>query len=415
MRNYEYEKRGDMKRITFLFMFVASLLLAVGVVASGCGGSGGSSEAPNVLVDKAIQKNPDVKSGHIDYTINIEGAGDLSSLSGSSGGGSTSFKIGMTGGADFDNSNQAAPKAKGTITFTGLTDLINQMSQSSGSTAGLDLSSMSEQISSFLKDMEFVAVDNKVYLKLAGTWYDLGDASSASSDLSGLGALGGATGMGGISSLGTTTDADTQCFENAMKDSSKFGSDKLFKNLTTVGSEKIDGTDTTHIKADVDLAKTVQTISDISKSCGQAEASGGLEGGSAQISKLFKTLTVEMWIDNDNMTRQVKITMEVDPAAVSDVASGLGGSLGTDTTSATPGLESLKIDVSVKLSKVGEQFDIQKPSGQISKIEDLMGGLLGSSLGDTSGLGGLGGLGGTSTDSGSSDSGFSTDVPTPSY
>lgn len=415
-----------MKRIIFLVMFVASLLLAAGIVVAGCGGGDGTGEAPAARIDKAIQKNPDIKSGHVDYDVNVEGAADLSSLSGSStssGGGSpTSFKLGISGGMDFDNSDQASPKAKGTVTLTGLSDLVSQMGQTSAGSSGIDTSGMADQISSFLKDLEFVSVDKKAYVKMAGTWYDLGDAASASSDLSGLGALGGVSGLGGVGdSMGTSTNAaDTQCIENAMKDPAKFSSDKLFKNLTETGSESIDGVDTTHFKAEIDMDKTIATITEISKSCGQPEAAGGLEGSTAQMSKLFKTLNVDLWIDKDNLTRQVRITMEVDPAAVSDVASGLGSSLGgASTTSSSSGLESLKIDATVKLSRTGEQFDIQKPSGDISKIEDLLGGMMGSSLGgasdlgDTSGLGGLSGLEGTSTDS-SGGFGIGSDIVTSS-
>ena len=212
----------------------------------------------------------------------------------------TTFKIGINGGMDFDNSNQASPKAKGTVTLTGLSDLISQMSQSSGSSSGIDMSGIADQISSYLKDMEFVSVDKKVYVKLAGTWDDLGDAASASSDLGGLGALGGVSGLGGVGgSTGTSTNAaDTQCIENAMKDPAKFSSDKMFKNLSEAGSEKIDGVDTTHFKADIDMDKTIATLTELGKSCGQPEAAGGLEGSTAQMSKLFKTLNVELWIED---------------------------------------------------------------------------------------------------------------------
>lgn len=408
-----------MKKIAIFIMLVTGLIMAVGVVA-GCGGNGGG-EAPSAKVDKAIQKNPDIKSGRIDFEVNISGSGNLAALSGdtTAGGGSQNFSLGISGAADFDNNDPANPKAKGAVTFTGLSELIAQMGAASGDTSGFDMSSITDQIASFLKDVEFVAVDNKLYLKLAGTWYDMGDASSMG-DLGGLGALGGAGGLGG--SLGTSTSADTQCFENAMKDPVKISADKLFKNLSEVGSEKIEGTDTTHYKAEVDIDKAIATFSEIAKSCGQPEAAGGLEGGQAQLSQFFKATTVEMWIDKDNIMRQAKISAEIDPKAISDVGSAMGGSLGgTDTTSSS-GLESLKLEASVKLSKIGESFDIQKPEGQISKIEDLLGGLTGlgglggtSGLGDTSGLGGLEGLeglGGTGTDS----SGFGgNDIATPSY
>lgn len=362
-----------------LAIWAGLLLAAALLVAAGCG-----QASPGETVDKAIQTSQDVKSEHIDFDVSLEVTGDASAL-GPELEGVLPLVMKVTGGVDADNTDPDNPKAKGTVSFEGMEKILSSLQQAEGTAdaqtqLGLDL------IGGALSDLEFVTVDKKAYFKVAGTWYELGDASAF--DMTGLNLSG--------------TDTNTQCYQDAMKDPAKFGSDKVFTNLQEVGEEKIDGTDTRHFRADIDLDKTLTALTEIARGCGDAEAAGGLEGGSTQLKSFFRTLQAEMWIDKDNNFRQVKINIEADPQALADLAASMGGSTGATTG----GLDALKLNVTLKFSQFGAQFDITKPEGEIMNLEDLMSSSLGGSLGlgGTSGLEGLEGLEGLDTSTTSTNS-----------
>lgn len=365
-----------------LMVLLISLMLIMAVATTGCG-----KTSPSETVDKALTQSQSFTTEHVDYDVNMGIKGDMSAL-GSQFSSLGDFSFAVKGGMDIDKKNADSPKVKGKVAITGLDDIIKGLASAGGSSAsdpdtqmGLNL------ISGFLSDIEFVVVDKKGYVKLAGSWYDMGDSSS----LTDLGSTAGVD-------LSSST-SNSKCYEDAMKDTSKFGSDKLMKGLQEVGDEKVDGTDTRHFKADIDLDKSLTTMADIARGCGESEGAGGLEGGKKEINSMFKTFTIEMWVDKDNNMRQLKVNVEIDGKAISDAAGSLTGS----DSSSTGGLEAITLDVTAKFSRFGEDFNIAKPEGEILKIEDLMG-----SSGLGSSLGGLGGSSGTGTTGGTSTSGTST-------
>lgn len=363
-----------------LMVLLISLMLVMAVATAGCG-----KTSPSETVDKALTQSQSFTTEHVDYDVNLGIKGDMSAL-GSEFSSLGDFSFAVKGGMDIDKKNADSPKVKGKVAITGLDDIIKGLASAGGSSAsdpdtqmGLNL------ISGFLSDIEFVVVDKKGYVKLAGSWYDMGDSSS----LTDLGSTAGVD-------LSSST-SNSKCYEDAMKDTSKFGSDKLMKGLQEVGDEKVDGTDTRHFKADIDLDKSLTTMADIARGCGDSEGAGGLEGGKKEINSMFKTFTIEMWVDKDNNMRQLKVNVEIDGKAISDAAGSMTGS----DSSSTGGLEAITLDFTAKFSRFGEDFNITKPEGDILKLEDLMG-----SSGLGSSLGGLGG--GTSTTGGTSTSGTST-------
>jgi hypothetical protein len=380
-----------MKRFLALCLGVALLaaLLFSTVIASGCG-----SEDPSQKIDKAITKSGDIKSGHVDYDLKIDVKGDASAL-GSEFEGLLPLSLGVKGGVDFAKKDNDKVAAKGNVQIEGLDQIMQSLAASQGSTDATTTLGVG-MISSFLSDLQFVIIDKTLYLKLAGSWYKT-DASSVGdmADLSGAAANAG--------------DVDTACMQNAMKDSSKFGAAKIMSNIQEVGKETINGTDTTHIKAELNLDGALTATADAMRSCGDSEAAGSLEAGKTELNSMFKTKSIEMWIDGDNNMVRVKVDVQLDPKAISDLAGSMAG--GTSTTDGASGLDSIGVSMTLTMSKINESMDIQKPEGNIMDLEDLFGSSLGSDLlggSDISGLEGLEGLDSGTSTTGTSTSGTST-------
>ena len=134
---------------------------------------------------------------------------------------------------------------------------------------------------------------------------------------------------------------------------------------------------------------------------GDAEAAGGLEAGKSELNSMFKTKAVEMWIDNDNNLVKVMVDVQLDPKAISDAASSLGGTTGSTGGAAASGLDSIGITMTLTMSNLNQDMNITKPEGNIMNLGDLFGG--------SSGLDGTGsGSTSTSTTGTSTSSGTST-------
>jgi len=390
-----------MKRSVFLLLgALLTAALLVTVIASGCGGD---SETPEQKVDKSIQKQKDIKKMHVAYDMNLEVKGDAKQL-GSEFEGLLPLTLGVKGEADVDNSGKN-PEAKGNIKLDGLDKIFSGLAGASGeldaeTTLGLGM------ISNMFNDMQFVLVDEKLYIMLAGTWY-VTDASSAG-DMAGLGS----------DVTEQTGNIDQQCVTNAMSDTSKFGAAQVLTGVTLVGTETENGVEVSHIKASLDLDKAMTSLANVMRDCGGAESAGALEASKSELNKMFKQKEMEMWIDKDSNMVKVKINMELDPAAIADTAGSLSGS---STTSDASGLDSITISMTLNMSNFNQDVDISKPSGNIVPLEDLLGsfGGLGSSLGGVSGLDDLSGTsttGGSSTSTtGTSTSRYSRTATTSSY
>lgn len=394
-----------MKKVNALVlgMMLLAVMMFSAVVATGCGGGGAQ---PSEVIDNAIANNANTKSGHVDYNVKLDVQGDATAL-GAEFKGLLPLTLGISGGADFDNNDASNPKAQGNVAITGLDTILQSIASSQGSsdastTMGLNL------IGSMLSDIKFVTLDQKLYLNLGGTWYQT-DASSAS----GLGGLGGLSGLGsglssGLSGTGTSTRAstvDTACLENAFKDKSRFGSSNILSNIQDAGTESINGADARHFKADINLDGFLTQTANAMRDCGQAEAAGSIEAGKSQLTSMFKTKSVELWVDNNNNFVQVNLNLELDPAAIANLAGSLGGT-STDSTSTDSGaaaaasaLKSITFTVNLKMSNLNQTMTITKPQGNILNLDDLLGGGLGSSLGGLGGTGTSGTSTGTSTSS----------------
>ena len=347
-----------MKKVVALALgavLLAALLFSMLAVV-GCGGS---SDTPAQLIDKSIQKSKDTKTMHIAYDVKLNIDGDASAL-GPEMQGLLPFNMGISGGMDVDDRSDKA-KAQGNIKFDGLDQIFQGIAGAEGSADAQTALGIS-MIGSMLSDMQFVMLDEKMYIKMGGSWYET-DASSA----------GDAAGVGGLTS--GTSNIDQNCIQNAVQDPNKFGSGKIMTDIQEVGEEKINGTDTRHLKANLDLDKTMTEMASILRDCGGAESAGGLESGKSELSKMVKSKSIEMWIDKDGNLLQVKVDLELDPAAISETAGGLSGA----DTSAASGLESIVLSMKLTISDLNKDMNISKPEGNILKLEDLFGSILGGS------------------------------------
>lgn len=344
-----------------------AVLLLAAVAVAGCG------KAPaGETVDKAIQKSQDVKSEHMEFSVDLVINGNPALLP-SQFQGLLPLTLTVNGGADSDSSDPASPKAKGNISITGIDKILNGLAQSPG--VDPQTQTRLSLIAGALANLEFVMVDKKMYLKIAGTWYDLGDFSPT----------GDFSALGGVSRLTPgTTGANAQCYTDAMKDPAKFGSDKLLTNLQEAGSENIDGTSTRHFTADVNMDQLLTALADIARGCGDAQNAADIEASRNETTSFFRSFKIELWIDSDDNFRQIKLAIDGNPQALSGTMPNLGGTSGAGAAFA--GIEGISLNMTSKFSQFGATFDIAKPEGNIMKIEDVLGG-----------MGALGGMGGATT------------------
>lgn len=359
------------------------LLITALLFTSLMSGCGGTSETPTEKIDKSIQKQGEVKKVHVDYDMNVKIEGDDAAL-GAEFEGLLPFELGIKGAADVDSSSDKA-KAKGNITLTGLSDIFESLAGASGDMDAETTLALG-MVSSMFENMEFVLLDETLYIQLAGTWYET-DAASA----------GSATGLGSDVAE-NSTDIDQDCIEKAATDPNKFGATKIMTDVVEVGTEQVNGTETKHYKANLDLDKALTEMSTVMRDCGSDEGAGALETTKSELNKMFEKKEIEMWIDKDNNMVQLKVTVELDPAAIADTADEFGSD---SASSGAEGLDSIIVTLNLKMSNINQDFDVTKPSGTILPLEDLLGSMGGlDSLGGTSGLDDLGGTsttGGTST------------------
>lgn len=375
-------------------LMLGAVLLAF--VFTGCG-----KEPATETINKAITKNADTKTVHTDYDVSFEIKGDASAM-GTEYAGLLPMTMAVKGGLDTDSTTEPA-KMKGDIQITGIDKIMQSLAEAGGESMDQNTRDALNQFSGVLSGMEFVSVDKNAYIKIAGSWYETGDLGSGMDSLGSLGSL------GGLGSMGTdASSVNTKCYQDAMKDPAKMGADNLFKETQEMSEEKIDGVDTRHFKAKIDFDKALTQMGTISKECGDTEASAGLETAKTDVGKMFSKAEVEMWIDKDSNLRQMKMTIEMDPASLSSLASGLSSGSSDSTDAAAKALESISFNMSFKFSKFNESMDITKPSGTIMKMEDLMNNPMLSGL--LSGMGSSGASSGSGSDSlGGSSSGSSTD------
>lgn len=353
------------RRMTMMagMFFILALVLAL----SGCGEE---KPPPTNALDDASKKMKEVKSARIDYDLDIEMSGDFAGLGAMTTGmtGTTTgmgmaesmqLSLGISGSMEVDNNDPDQPKAKGTLELEGMDELFTELAEVSGDAeamAGMDM--MSDMFGS----MELIVAGDKAYIKLDETWYE--------TDASGTEAL---TGVGTLPI--DPSGSDSECAQKAIQESDRFLISSLLADVQELSGEKIDGAETRHFKAKIDINKLIDELIDISRECGDQESVTTLEESKADLAGLFSMAEVELWIDGDNYIRQIRMNMDVDLAELAEAG---GEALGADEAAA---LEEgrLKISGTIKFSAFGEKFDISAPSNP-QPIDNLVNDIFGQGM-----------------------------------
>lgn len=323
--------------------------------AAGCGKS-----AEEETLEAAFNKSKEIRSARQEFEAEI-------TLKGFEGAGGE-IPLRLRGSVDSDEESDGKGSMKGSFEFEGLGDLSSSLG---GSGQNLGALSQAAGMLGMLSSFEFISVGDKAYLNMGGIWYE---ADQSDFSTLGLGATGGmGSAMGGENS---------ECVQGVLDDPERFSVANMLKDEQSLAGEAIDGVETRHYKASLDLKKLLDELQKTMKDCGDAENAGALETARSDIEKLVKKADFEFWVDGDNNFRQVKIDADLDLTTFGDVAQAFGGGVGP----VPEGSVQMGIVATVKLSRFGETFDIKKPEGA-KPFSDFIGDLIGLNL---SGLGSSG-------------------------
>src|SRR5659263_69623 len=244
-------------------LFMATLLILVAGLGSYALAQSDDAAQPPAAGSDEISR-------HVDYDVTLQVNGDLSAVDPKLAG-ILPLSLNAKGGADLGR-GENGPEVNGNLQVTGLNTIIQKIAAENG--AGDARAALGAGIvQSALSDLQFVAVDNDMYVKLAGTWYNTGDMSKlhgrkpdgdsdnaeANADESGADDA-----NANDANAGEAKDQDHACAESAFPG----GPQALLKDVKTVGQD-IDGTGTTHYQATVDLDKAITEAATVARNCGR--------------------------------------------------------------------------------------------------------------------------------------------------
>ncbi len=169
---------------------------------------------------------------------------------------------------------------------------------------------------------------------------------------------------------------------------------RWLRNPQAAGEEQLDGTDTTHIRATVDVKRFLEDVSRLlDRAEGlQIEGAGEVPGGltaeqRTQVARAVKTARVDVWSGKDDRTlRRLRLAVDLD--VPQDVRKDVGGLTG-GRIAFTFGITDLNEDQEVEAPENARPFE---------ELQAALGGLLGGVAPSTgSGSGGATAGGGTGT------------------
>lgn len=335
---------------------VVIMVAGVGSYALAQSGSGDQSQ-----VQGQPGEGHDFVSRHVDYDVTLNITGDLSSVDPKLQG-VLPLNLSGKGGADIKKGDNG-PSAQGNLQLTGLDDVIQKLAANNAAGNGSSALSgpMAGIIGGALSNLDFVMVDHQLYLKVGDVWYSAGPK------------MGDKAGRGQEND-GDKPSAGDQQYGKACVEGAFPGGPKLLLNQQTVGQEDIDGTATTHYSATVDVSKAISDAAAAAKSCGKTDEAAKLEGAQAQIAGAFKQLKLDWWQDGDGQLRQVKAAITVEPASLASLASQVSGDKGAGKAAdILKGISSVTLNATLKFSRFGQDFQINKPDGDIKPLPFLKG------------------------------------------
>lgn len=299
----------------------------------------------------------DFVSRHVDYDVTLQVTGDLTAVDPKLQG-VLPLNLSAQGGADVQPGDNG-PNAAGDLKLGGFDGLVQKMTAPSGATTGRGALGAGI-VKGVLSGIQFVVVDKNLYVQLGGVWYDTGDMSGHQ----------GPKPDEGTDENGDTAkkDAVRACAEDAFPG----GPSALLKDVNTVGQEDIDGVSITHKTAAVDIDKALTQGAAAMTSCGKTDEAAKLEAARGQITGAIKQVNLEWWTDGDGQLRQAKAAVNVEPASLAGLTS-LAPNPDAKAEAVLKGIRSVTLNATIKFSRFGEEFNIQKPEGDITSLKNMMG------------------------------------------
>ena len=248
---------------------VAALVVALGLVASGCGGSQGAiPELASLTQAASTSASTDTAKFALTFEMAVPGADQSLSFSAEGG---------------FDT---PAKRSRMTIDLSSLAELMKQLGSSLGGTVTGDLGDSSDWKLEAIMDGDVAYLNFPLIAKDlpdGKTWIK-GDAEDFSrADTSGLGQFGSLSGM---------DPRDVFGFLKAVSGS-----------IESVGSEEVRGVTTSHYRATLDPAKLAELVP-----AEQRESLGGVDEAARQAG--LTELPLDVWIDADQRIRKLSIELD---------------------------------------------------------------------------------------------------------
>ncbi len=332
-------------KVAVIGLLLLAVVLAAGVTSYALAQSSGGSQTT---------ASGNVISRHVDYNVNLQVSGDLSTVNPKLQG-VLPLNLSAQGGADVQKSDNG-PQVQGNLQLNGLDGIIQKLSARGGS--GLQGSLGGTLAKSILSNLQFIAVDHDLYLNLGGAWYDTGDLTQVKRP-----------GNRRDNGSGTAEAQGKACLQGAFPGGAK----ALLTNVQQ-SPDTVDGVATTHYTASTDLDKALTEAAAAATNCGKTAEAAKLTAAKGQIESATKQLNLEWWIDGGNQVRQVKVDVDVNPSALAPVLEAdapQGKAARVDAI--LKGITDVKLDAQVKFSQFGQDFQIQKPSGDVQPLKNLMG------------------------------------------
>ena len=254
-----------------LFVPLAAIVAALGLVASGCGGSAGT--IPELLSLTQVA-NTSAAAGTAKFALTFE-----MSLPVPGADGTLSFSA--EGGFD-----TPAKRSQMTIDLSSLAELMKQVGSSLGGTVTGDLGDSSDWKLQAVMDGDVVYLQFPLIAKElpdGKTWVKGNAQEFSKTDTSGLDQFGSLSGM---------DPRDVFGFLKAVSGS-----------IEAVGSEEVRGASTSHYRAKLDPAKLTELVP-----ADQRETLGGVDEAARQAG--LTELPLDVWIDADNRIRKLAIELD---------------------------------------------------------------------------------------------------------
>lgn len=252
-----------------LFVPLAAIVAALGLVASGCGGSAGTIPELVSLTQVAnTSAATDTAKFALTFEMSLPGADEALSFSAEGG---------------FDT---PAKRSQMTIDLSSLAELMQQVGSSLGGTVTGDLGDSSDWKLQAVMDGDVVYLQFPLIAKElpdGKTWVKGNAQEFSKTDTSGLDQFGSLSGM---------DPRDVFGFLKAVSGS-----------IEAVGSEEVRGASTSHYRATLDPAKLTELVP-----ADQRETLGGVDEAARQAG--LTELPLDVWIDADNRIRKLAIELD---------------------------------------------------------------------------------------------------------